>query len=357
MPSHSGPFPITRALLSASAAARSAAPDVEPPTPPPVGAWAPDLLGPGHQATTLSLEPDEEGDVVATLVRYRPGLGGRRMPVPRFAVLYLHGWNDYVLNPELGPFWARNGGAFYGLDLRKYGRSLRPGQTPGFIDDLGTYDEDIAAALAVIAGERPGLPLVLMGHSTGGLTGSLWADRHPEQVAGLVLVSPWLELQGSSLARILSMPIISEIARSFPKRRVPLNPDLGYYYRTIDAHSEGEWELVPAWRAAGTFHPTYAWAAAILRGHTAVSAGLDITCPVLVLRSARTLISPLWDEAMRASDVVIDVDVIAQRALRIGREITVSTIDGALHDVLLSARPVREEAYRRIERWGHGYLP
>lgn len=363
MSQHHGPFPVTRALIEAQTAA--AAPAVsggDLPLPAPVGEWGEDILGPGHEAQTLPLERDDEGDVVATLVRYRPerdtsAKAPSLVPEPRYAVLYLHGWSDYVLNPEMGPFWAGIGGAFYGLDLRKYGRSLRVGQTPGYITDLTTYDEDLEAALAVIAREHPGLPVVLKAHSTGGLTAALFADRHRGRFAGLVLVAPWLEVQGSTLARIFSMSIIAEIARPFPRRRIAVNPDLGYYAATIDSRYGGEWDVVSAWRPRHGFSATHGWAAAILRGHTHIEAGLDVSCPVLVLRSHRTLISAHWDERMRESDIVLDVDVIAQRALRIGREVTVATIEGALHDVLLSRKPVRADAYRRIERWAKGYLP
>lgn len=320
------------------------------------------MLGRGYEARTLELEPDEEGDVVATLVRFRPELDPARvlplaeLRAPRFVVLYLHGWSDYFLHVEQGPFWTGLGAAFYALDLRKYGRSLREDQSPGYIDDLATYDADLEAALALIAAEHPDVPVVLMAHSTGGLTGVLWADRNPGRLAALILVAPWLETQGSTVVRTLSTPIIAEVAKAFPKRILP-NPDLGFYYRTISSDADGEWQIEPAWRPRASFPARYGWLAAVLRGHARVAQGLAIEAPVLVLRSARTLISPIWDPAMATSDIVIDVDVVAARALRIAPTVTVATIEGALHDVLLSARPAREAAYAEIAQWARGYLP
>ena len=55
---------------------------------------------------------------------------------PSRAVLYVHGWSDYFFQTRPRRVLARPGAAFYALDLRKYGRSLRPGQTPGYVDDL-----------------------------------------------------------------------------------------------------------------------------------------------------------------------------------------------------------------------------
>ncbi|HCX85554.1 MAG TPA: alpha/beta hydrolase [Micrococcales bacterium] len=331
------------------------------PAPPPTDAWAPDVLGSGHEARTLPLADDFEGEVVATLVRYRAELDpaapeGATDAEPRYAVVYLHGWSDYLLNPEIGPFWAGVGGVFYAVDLRKYGRSLRRYQTPGYIDDLATYDEDIEAALDVVEEEHPGLPVVLMAHSTGGLTASLWADRFPGRAAALVLVAPWLETQGSTLVRSVSTPVVTEVAKAFPLRVMP-NVDLGFYNRTISDAHDGEWPIVGVWRPEHSFPVRYGWLAAILRGHGRVAQGLAVDVPVLVVRSARTLISPMWDDAMASSDIVIDVDVVAQRALRIAPTVTVATVEGALHDVLLSRPAVRARAYAEIAHWGRAYLP
>ncbi|WNB85468.1 alpha/beta hydrolase [Cellulomonas sp. ATA003] len=129
-------------------------------------ASAPDVLGPGWTARTLTLTPDREGDVVATLV-HREADEPTGTP-RRGAVLYVHGYVDYFFQRHLGDVWAAHGYAFYALDLRKYGRSLRPWQTPNDVTDLRDYVEDLDAAARVIR-ERDGHDtLVVLGHSTGG---------------------------------------------------------------------------------------------------------------------------------------------------------------------------------------------
>ena len=65
--------------------------------------------------------------------------------------------------------YARLGGAFYALDLRRYGRSLRPNQIPFWCTRLETYDEEIDASLEIIRRAYPQLPVLMLGHSTGGL--------------------------------------------------------------------------------------------------------------------------------------------------------------------------------------------
>lgn len=336
------------------------------------GIWQPDTLGPDFEQLTLPLEPDDEGEVVATLVHYVPP---PREPERRRAwrwpwepapapqpppaasgadVLYVHGWSDYFFNPEIARFWADAGARFFALDLRKYGRSLREGQTPAYVTDLATYDADIEAALAAMgAGERP---LILMGHSTGGLILSLWAARNHGRAAALVLNSPWLEFQLRGIGRQAISPVIEFGARVNPMRPLP-NIDRGFYARSIAREFDGEWEYDHRMRPDRGFPIQPAWLTAILAGHAAIDAGIDVGMPVLTLLSARSTFQPRWDDAMLTTDTVLVVDDIARHAIDLGTEVTVVRIDGALHDVFLSREPARAAAYAAITRWLSGYAP
>jgi alpha-beta hydrolase superfamily lysophospholipase len=327
--------------------------------------WRPDVLGASFEQLTLPLGSDEEGELVATLVRHRPPF---RLRLGRGAasgadVLYVHGWSDYFFNPQLAEYWSNAGARFFALDLRKYGRSLRPGQTPGYITDLAAYDADIEAALSAMGhgttdapGAASARPLILLGHSTGGLTLSLWAARHPRRAAALVLNSPWLEFQMSRVGREALTPMIAWGARFNPQGPLP-NVDLGFYTRSVAKELDGEWEYSHEWRPDRGFTTHPAWLTGILAGHATVAAGIDVGAPVLTLLSARSTILPRWDAAMLTSDIVLVVDNIAERALKLGPQVSVARIDGALHDVFLSREPARGAAYRAITRWLRGYAP
>jgi alpha-beta hydrolase superfamily lysophospholipase len=341
--------------------------------------WQPDVLGDGFEQLTLPLEPDDEGEVVATLVRHKSPMAEAQAkrrwrwrwepePEPKREpaasgcdVLYVHGWSDYFFNPELARFWTDAGARFYALDLRKYGRSLREWQTPGYATNLATYDEDIEAALGAIAASDAGeeasaRPLILLGHSTGGLILSLWAARNPGRAAALVLNSPWLEFQLRGIGRQAISPMIEFRARLDPMGPLP-NVDLGFYTRSIAKELDGEWEYDHRWRPDRGFATHPAWLTAILAGHATVAEGIDVGVPVLTLLSARSTLLPRWDAAMLESDIVLVVDDIAQRSLNLGREVTVARIDRALHDVFLSREPARAAAYAAITRWLEGYAP
>ena len=58
---------------------------------------------------------------------------------------------------------------------------------------------------------------------------------------------------------------------------------------------------------------------------------------------------------MRSADIVLDVELIARRAVQLGPVVTVVRIAGGLHDLALSAPPVRARFYAEIDRWLAGY--
>lgn len=338
--------------------------------------WQPDVLGPGFESTTLDLLDDEGGEVVATLVRYLPSADKKALPgtpsSPHFVCLALHGWNDYFYHADLARHIARSGGAFYALDLRRYGRSLREGHIPGFITDLADYDEDLHAARDVIFDIHGyDMPFVLYGHSTGGLTTSLWADRHPGAVDGLILNSPWLELQGSTLLRQISAPLLASFSKFSPEAILPLPEDNGFYDRLLsgyrddldtdpidldDPFENGGWAFDRAWRTNPSAPIRAGWLSAITQGHATVAQGLDITCPIITLTSNTTVFSDKWKAEMRGADNVLDVEQIWRRVPHLGPITTLIRLEGAIHDVLLSRRDVRDRAYGEIARWLKAYI-
>lgn len=328
--------------------------------------WIPDVLGDEFEQLTLDLGTDDQGPVVATLVRAlprRPSLwaraSGRRPLLDGVDVLYVHGWSDYFFQKRLARFWTSRGARFFALDLRKYGRSLRDGQTPGYVADLAIYDEDIGAALEAMGrgegGAESARRLLLLGHSTGGLTLSLWASRHPGSADAVILNSPWLEFQFAP-ARAAIAPMVELQARLRPMEAAP-QVDLGFYTRAQQevADADDPMDVNPVWRPAQTMAVYAGWLHAILSGHKAVASGLSITAPVCVLLSARFVPPTRWSDDLTSADSVLVVDDIARAALRLGPSVTVERIDGALHDVFLSRHEAREDAYRRLDRWVTGW--
>jgi alpha-beta hydrolase superfamily lysophospholipase len=161
-------------------------------------------------------------------------------------------------------------------------------------------------------------------------------------------------MHGSALVRHAASTMVGPVARFRPEAVLRL-PERGFYWRTISNSADGEWALDDKYRPPMAFPLRAGWLSAILAGQAKVARGLGIDIPILVMLSRGSANGPFWSEEMRRTDAVLDVNIIALRALTLGRSVTVERVDGALHDVFLSPATVREDAYARLARWLRGY--
>jgi len=314
-----------------------------------------DVLGPPYTAETIRFPPDHEGAVVATLVKRPAEVSAGTTGPRRRAVLHVHGFADYFFQTEYADWWAARGYDFYALDLRKYGRSIRPHQTPTYVADLREHFPELDSAWYRIR-ERDGHDhVVLSAHSTGGLIVPLWANQRRCDLAGLVLNSPWFDLHGPPLVRGPGTRVIKQLGATNPLREIPRKVT-GFYTRSLHREHEGEWDFHLPWKPVESF-PVYAgWLRAIRLGHAELHAGLDLSCPALVLSSARSSEPVEMGDDVHATDVVLDVEQIRQWAPALGRHVTYVGIEGARHDVVLSLPDARARVYDELERWHAAYV-
>ncbi len=307
-----------------------------------------DVLGSPFVAETMDLPDDSEGPVVATLVHH-PAQRSRRR-----AVLYVHGFCDYFFQRGLAEFFAEQGYDFYALDLRKYGRSLLPHQTPNFCLDVAEYDAELEEAWRLITERDRHDVVVVVAHSTGGLIAPLWLDARRRAgrpgPAAVVLNSPWLDMQGSLLVRTVGIQAIEQVGARRPYQVVPRTVS-AVYAESLHREHRGEWDFDLTWKPLDSFPVRAGWLRAIRRAHRRLHKGIDTGAPVLVLASRRTAFTAAWTEDVAAADIVLDVEQIARWSYRLGPYVTVARVQGALHDVFLSAAPVRTQAYDITHRW------
>lgn len=320
--------------------------------------WAYDVL-PGYQQATMALgaDPDGEGDLFATLVRRGDGTPARH------TVLAVHGFTDYFFHTELADYFTARGFRFYGLDLHKCGRSWREAQIPHFTTDLARYDRELERSLAVIAAENPGSSVLVYGHSAGGLIVSLWLDRLRRRgataalgVTGLMLNSPWFDLQGPAILRTrVTSTAIGAMSR-VRKTRVVRGTGKGGYGLTLHRDYHGEFEYNLQWKPLGGFPVTFGWIHAVRRGQATLHRGLDVGVPNLILRSDHSVPETTNPDTMQRGDAVLDVTQIARWAGCIGNRTTVVPIPDAKHDVFLSLAEPRAAAFRELGGWLDFYL-
>lgn len=289
--------------------------------------WRPDRLQPGFEALELPLPDDYDGSVVATLVR---------LPVaqaPNGPVLYVHGFIDYFFQRHMAERFADEGYAFYALDLRKHGRSMRRHQHPNFCKSIKEYYADISRALLVV-----GEPTVLIGHSTGGLVCALYAHEgeRRRQIKALWLNNPFFDFNLSPVRRAL-LAIGAPLGRLFPFLSDPhaVSPE---YPKSLHKDYNGEWDFDLSLKPIEGFPAYYGWLAAIRKAQAKVRAGLAIPCPVLSTHS---------DEA----DIVLNWRHVERGSRKLGKDVTILAFPGALHDLILSKKEIRETVFETVFAW------
>ncbi len=293
--------------------------------------WTADKLLPGFESATLEFPPDYDGPVVATLVR-KAGA-----PEHRRAVLYIHGFIDYFFQAHMAERFEAEGWSFHALDLRKHGRSLLAGQHPCFCKRIDEYFPDITRAIGIIREEANG-PLLLAGHSTGGLIAALYADSGEVRgaIAALWLNSPFFEFNVPEADRFkLGIAAATGILFPFLKDPKGLRRD---YAKSLHKDYGGEWDFDLRLKPLDGFPLYFGWVGAALAAHAKVHAGLSLTCPVLVMHS---------DEA----DIVLGWRHIAKWSPRLGNDVTVQQFPGGLHDLVLSRLPIRESVFSALFAW------
>jgi alpha-beta hydrolase superfamily lysophospholipase len=115
----------------------------------------------------------------------------RRWPTehPDRLVVLVHGYGEHIGRYEhVAQALAERGSAVVGPDHIGHGRS---GGEQALVDDFERVVDDLRA---VVQDARGDLPVVMVGHSMGGLIATRYAQRHRDDLAGLVLSGPAIGL-------------------------------------------------------------------------------------------------------------------------------------------------------------------
>ena len=128
-------------------------------------------------------------------------------PAPRFLALLAHGYGEHAGRYDgLAAVLTGHGAAVYAPDHVGHGRSA--GERV-LIEDFEDVVADLHTVAELARDAHPGLPLILVGHSMGGLIAARYAQRHGAQLSALILSGPVIgawELPG----RLLALPEIPD---------------------------------------------------------------------------------------------------------------------------------------------------
>ena len=309
--------------------------------------WNPDVALPQFEATTVEFPAADDGALVATILR-RTGA-----QASRHAFVYVHGFVDYFFHDHVAQAVIDAGFDFYAVELRRYGRSLRAGNRPNYCTDLTQYFDELTLAIDVAVGEDGHDDVVLYGHSTGGLLTALYASagERRSHIASLVLNSPFFAFAMTAVQR-LKKPVAVFVGRFAPwlNDAHAVSP---HYGQSLHASARGEWNYDLRWKPIYGFPAWFGWVRAIELAQRQLRRGLSISCPVLVLHSDASGGGTQWDESFYTRDIVLNVNDMRRDSVLLGDDVTRREIPGAMHDVMLSRQPAREQALDVMRNWLH----
>lgn len=290
----------------------------------------------------LEFEDDYEGRVIATLVSSDYNKSGQQ------SVLYLHGFNDYFFQAHVAEAFNEQGLNFYALDLRKYGRSLLPHQTPNYCRSVTEYFEEINRSIEIIGTNN----IILIGHSTGGLIAGVYLNTgtYKGQIEKLVLNSPFLEFNITFWQRMFLLPLAGIVSFFFPyaARKKPFSH---LYGASLSAEKHGEWEFNTDWKPIHGFPAYFKWIYAVNRAQKKLHLVSDINVPILILHSDSSSRPSNWDDILLKTDMVLNVDHIKKYGGKLGPDVTFAEIPNAVHDIFLSPTEIRQQAFETTFGW------
>lgn len=290
----------------------------------------------------------------ATLIRYP----WNHEEKPKASILYIHGFNDYFFQKELAEKMDLAGYAFYAIDLHNYGRSLRSGETQGELRSLASYFPELDSAFLKIH-SLDKAPLVVIGHSTGGLITTVYAKNRGNGafLDAIVLNSPFLDMNMGLLMETL-VPFIAGVGYAFPDISVSRSVNTSYG-ESLHKDYRGEWNFSLDLKSLNSIPIDFGWISAIHAGHVLVQRGLKLKTPILVMHSNCSVPDGVkeWREDFAHCDGVLDVEDIKRYGVRLGENVQVKEIQDGLHDLYLSGKAARENAYEATIQFLDSFFP
>jgi lysophospholipase len=210
----------------------------------------------------------------------------------RLILVLLGGHTEsYVKYAELFYDLRDIGITFYALDQRGQGFSTRmlPDREKDYISDYGIYLTDLESFMKSVIHPSADKKVLLLGHSLGGAVAAAYTERHPGEIAGLILSSPYLSSKATPLALfILGMLDFFGGGKEYvpgggPFRSVPFEKNIETHSRVRHAQKMQDYIDNPAIRLG---YPTNHWMVETERmGKEVRRNAKQISCPTLVLQA------------------------------------------------------------------------
>jgi alpha-beta hydrolase superfamily lysophospholipase len=143
----------------------------------------------------------------------------------RYVALLAHGYGEHVGRYDhVARALVEHGAVVYGPDHLGHGRS--EGE-PALVEDIEEVVSDLQAVAERARAAHPGLPVVLIGHSMGGIVATRFAQRNGTELAALVLSAPVIG-GNPGFEALLGMDPIPDVP--IPTEALSRDPEVGVAY-------------------------------------------------------------------------------------------------------------------------------
>ena len=251
-------------------------------------------------------------------------------PDPQRVLVVVHGFGEHCGRyEELATWFAHRGFAVHAYDQRGHGR------TPGARGDIGRFDlllDDVARMLDFAADSHPGLPLILLGHSMGGLITTAFVCERQPQIDRFAVSGPALLLAPDF------SPMKVRIARALAGVCPRLSMDAGLDAEAISRDPEVVRRYVDDPLVHGTM--TAALAGGMVAAQTrTLEAASRVAMPMLLLHGEADALCPV--EGSKRFHEGLPHERVAGSAIR--------TYPGLRHEIF--NEPEREQVYEDLLTW------
>ncbi len=265
------------------------------------------------------------------------------------AVIYLHGYMDYFFQNHLAEFFVNKRISFYALELRKYGSSLQAHHHDNFCKDIREYYEEIDYVLNM-AKESGHKEIILHGHSTGGLLATHYFlhGKNKSLITAILLNSPFFAFKASKAEKTL-LSIITPLGKYFPFIKVTQLDSI--YTESLHKDYKGRWDFNLTYKPIPSFHTYLGWMRAISKAQKEIYQHTIEYTPALILHSDKSYTKTTWSEEVLHADAVLNVDDMVYYGEKIYKNLSMITINNAVHDIVLSSDDVIDNYFAAISTW------
>ena len=274
-------------------------------------------------------------------------------PNSKKAVLYIHGFNDYFFNKEFAANFLNQGYSFFAIDLHNHGKNMTPNSKRYYFTDVKEFYPEINQVVDIIKNEYKIENITLYGISQGGLIAALYENDN-KRVNQLILDSPFFDFNFNWFLENLGLPIVAKLGTFFPTF-VLKSDEVNVFGKTIHKDFDGEWDIDMNLKSITTNAPIYlGWINAVYQAQQRLQNGLDIKIPSLVLYSNKSTNEQSNKKYLHTTDIVLDVKDMNKYSSMLSKDkslITKEEIPNAMHGILISPKPIRQGAYKKIFNW------